>query len=99
MPKIGFNQWVKRTAGNANRFFAKTGGHLRAGIGFLHNQVLPAARSAQKKLTDVSNILQQDANVSEKNRERLRNLNRLSDIGLTKLSNVNDTVQRVAAVV
>ena len=93
-----FGNWVKSRAQAANRFFAKTGQHLKAGVGFLNNTVLPTASKVHRTITNVSNELQSDRNVSAKNKERLKSLTKLGDVGLQRLKDTTETVNRVHAV-
>lgn len=94
-----FKNWIKNTSDRVNRFIGKTAGHIRTGVTFLNNTILPGATRAHKAITAGSNELQKDANISEKNRERLKSLNKFSDIGLQKLGQTVDTVNRVKAAI
>ena len=67
MPSFG--NWVKQKSAQANHLFRQAGSHARKGLHFLNNTILPGARSAHKTITNVSNELQKDANVSAKNKE------------------------------
>ena len=96
---MGFSNWAKSTSKKANTFFTNARGHAKAGLHFLNNTILPGARKAHKTITDVSNVLQKDSNVSVKNKERLNKLSKLSDAGLQRLSDTSDTINRVASVV
>ena len=96
---MAFGNWVRNTNQKAQRFFNKSVGHVRTGVAFLNNTVLPGARSAHRTISNVSTALQGDSNVSVKNKERLQNISRLSDIGLQKLSSGVETVNRVKAAV
>ena len=93
MPSFG--NWVKQTAGKANRFIRRTAGHLRTGVAFLNNTILPGAQKAHRALTNASVELGTDPNLNDKNRERLKTLNRLADVGLQRLSSTTDTINRV----
>lgn len=94
-----FKSWVQNKTNQASRFLRSTGNHLRTGVRFLNSTVVPNARKGVKLIGDVNAQLQQDANVSVKNKERLNKFNKLSELGLQRLSDTNDTVQRVASVV
>lgn len=97
MPSFG--NWVKQTAGKAQRFFGKTAGHVRTGVSFLNNTVLPGAHKAHRALTNASQELSRDPNLGDKNRERLKTLSKLADVGLQRLSSTTDTINRVHAAV
>jgi hypothetical protein len=97
MPSFG--NWLKNTGQRANRFMNKTVGHMRTGVAFLNNTILPGAQKAHKTITAASGALQQDSNLSAKSKEKLSNLSRLSDMGLQRLSSAVDTVNRVHAAV
>ena len=96
---MAFKSWVQQKTNQASRFLNKAGGHLRTGVRYLNGTVLPTARRTAKMISDVNQTLQQDANVSVKNKDRLNRFNKLSELGLERLSNTNDTIQRVANVV
>ena len=95
----GFSNWVRNKATAARGFLNKAGAHARTSVHFLNHKVIPGVRTLHKKITDVSNELQKDSYVSEKNRERLKNFSKLSDIGLKRLEDTTQTVNRVTAVV
>lgn len=97
MPSFG--NWVKQTAGKANRFMGRTAGHLRTGVSFLNNTILPGAHKAHRALTNASAELGKDPHLNDKNRERLKTLSRLADVGLQRLSSTTDTINRVHAAV
>ena len=93
-----FGNWVKCMAQAANRFFSKTGQHLKSYVGFLNNTIIPTATKVHRTVSNVSDTLQSDKNVSVKNRERLKTISRLGDVGLQRLKDTTETVNRVHTV-
>lgn len=90
---------MKHAAGRTQRFLGKTVGHVRTGVSFLNNTLLPGARNAHRAITNASQEISKDPHLNDKNRERLKTLNRLADAGLQRLSSTADTINRVHAVV
>jgi hypothetical protein len=97
MPSIG--NWTRNFGHKANRFFGKVQGYTKEGVKFLNHKILPGARTAHRFLTTASQEIGKDPNVSEKNRDRLNSLSKLADVGIKRLQDTTDTINRVSAAV
>ena len=92
-------EWLNRTTQKVRRFMGKVAGGARAGMTFLNGTLLPGAKRLQGAVISASQEIAKDPNISEKNRERLKTLNKLSDVGIQKLTETTDTLNRVRAVI
>lgn len=89
-----------RNAGQKfQRFLGGARQHAENGVRFLNGTLIPGAKKAHGIINRVSDTLQQDSNVSEKNRERLKTIQKLSDVGITKLNDTANTINRVKAAI
>lgn len=88
-----FGQWLNKRATSAKAFFNKAASHAKTGLAFLNNTILPGATRAHRTIANVSNELAKDAN--QTNRERLKKVQQLSDLGLERLSKGADLANRV----
>lgn len=94
-----FAKWLKNTSQKANHFFGRVKGYTREGVNFLNTRLLPAAKTAHRTLTNAASEISKDQNLSEKNRARLSKLSSLADVGIQKLQDTTDTINRVKAAV
>ena len=92
-------QWLQRTHQKVTRFMGLVASGAKSGLNFSNGTVLPGAKRLHGAVQSVSTELQKDPNVSEKNRERLKTLGKLSDVGIQKLSDTTNTINRIHAAI
>ena len=94
-----FGNVMPKTAHKANIFFGMVKNYTNKVVAFLNNKVIPTARAGHKFKTAASEEVSKDPNVPDKNRRRLETLSNPADVGIRKLEDTINTVDRVKAVV
>ncbi len=92
-------QWVNRQSQKVSRFMGRVSSGAQSGLNFLNGTLLPGAKRLHGALSAASTEIYRDPNISEKNRNRLKTLNKLSDVGIQRLSDTTDTINRVRSAI
>ena len=92
-----FGRLLQKTRTNAAKFFNHTlPNATRSSVRFLNSHVVPTAKRIHGITKAVSDEVTTNKNVSEKFKDRVKKVSSFADLGLSKLEDVQQGVNRVS---
>lgn len=93
----GFKNFLQRASTGVTRFFNTTlPTNVTKGVRFFNSHVIPAAQKAHRIHGAVTKELSTNPNVPEKVQEKAKKSSAFADLGLTKLTQGQEAINRVA---
>jgi len=91
--------WIHNARVKSENFFGRLQNGARQSLRFLNGTIVPGAIKAQRTIANVTKAIQEDPNISVKNKARVSNASRLSGIGLERLQGGAQSTNRIAKAV
>lgn len=94
----GFGRLIAKGRQNVTRFFNSTlPNATRQGVKFLNNTIIPGARKVHGVTKAIANEVTTNESVPKHIKDKAKKASDFSDLGLSRLENVQGSVNRVAS--
>jgi len=90
-----FGNFFRTIKERGRRVLGQVVGSASKRLRFFNGTVVPTAHKAHKLISDVNKAVQDDKDISQKNKERAGKVSKFSDLGLSKLNEVAEKVNKV----